>query len=88
MKKSLEQQQKEMDEKWKMFEKEKHAWEESTGYSNSLENVKELVQFFSFIHDSFIQTFYLIHVPFILVFFSRTSINLVPFFFLQFSKST
>ncbi|XP_060559484.1 septin-7-like isoform X3 [Ruditapes philippinarum] len=41
MKKSLEQQQKEIDEKWKMFEKERQAWEESTGYSNSLENVKD-----------------------------------------------
>lgn len=41
MKKSLEQQQKEMEEKWKAFEKEKQTWEESTGYSNSLENVKE-----------------------------------------------
>lgn len=43
MKKSLEQQQKELDEKWKAFEKEKQTWEESTGFSNSQENVKEWV---------------------------------------------
>lgn len=41
MKKSLEQQQKEMDEKWRQFEKERKDWEDSTGYSNSLENVKD-----------------------------------------------
>ncbi|WAR13075.1 SEPT7-like protein [Mya arenaria] len=41
MKKSLEQQQQELDEKWKSFDKEKQMWEESTGYSNSLENVKD-----------------------------------------------
>ena len=41
MKKSLEQQEREMDEKWKTFESEKKSWEEQTGYSNSLENVKE-----------------------------------------------
>ena len=52
MKKSLEQQQREMDEKWKAFEKEKADWEESTGYSNSLENVKEYV-FYFVIHGIF-----------------------------------
>lgn len=41
MKKGLEQQQKELDEKWRAFEKEKQQWEESTGFSNSQENVKE-----------------------------------------------
>lgn len=42
MKKSLEQQQKELDEKWKIFEKEKAQWEESTGLSKgSQENIKE-----------------------------------------------
>lgn len=41
MKKSLEQQEREIEEKWKQFESEKKQWEEQTGYSNSLENVKE-----------------------------------------------
>ena len=41
MKKSLEQQEKEIEDKWKQFELEKKQWEEQTGYSNSLENVKE-----------------------------------------------
>lgn len=41
MKKSLEQQQKEIEDKWKAFELEKKQWEDSTGYSNSQENVKE-----------------------------------------------
>ena len=41
MKKSLEQQEKEIEDKWKQFELEKKQWEDQTGYSNSLENVKE-----------------------------------------------
>jgi len=41
MKKSLEQQQKELDEKFKSFDKEKQTWEDTTGFSNSQENVKE-----------------------------------------------
>ena len=42
MKKSLEQQQRELDEKWKSFEREKVAWEEQWGERRrSLENQKE-----------------------------------------------
>ena len=41
MKKSLEQQEKEIEDKWKQFEIERKQWEDQTGYSNSLENVKE-----------------------------------------------
>lgn len=41
MKKSLEQQEKEIEDKWKQFELEKKQWEDQTGYSNSLENVKD-----------------------------------------------
>ena len=42
MKKGLEQQEREMDEKWKQFDVEKKSWEDQTGYSSSsLENVKE-----------------------------------------------
>ena len=42
MKKSLEQQQRELDEKWKSFEREKAAWEEQWGERRrSLENQKE-----------------------------------------------
>lgn len=42
MKKSLEQQQKEVEEKWKGFEKEKQQWEDSVGVSKgSQENIKE-----------------------------------------------
>lgn len=42
MKKSLEQQQKELDDKWKEFEKEKASWEEQWGERRrSLENQKE-----------------------------------------------
>ena len=42
MKKSLEQQQKEMEEKWKIFEKEKSHWEETMGVGKgSSENIKE-----------------------------------------------
>lgn len=42
MKKSLEQQQRELDEKWKAFEREKSTWEEQWGERRrSLENSKE-----------------------------------------------
>lgn len=42
MKKSLEQHQKELDEKWSAFDKEKAAWEEQFGERRrSLENSKE-----------------------------------------------
>ncbi|XP_063439365.1 septin-7-like isoform X7 [Mytilus trossulus] len=40
-KKSLDQQQKEMDDKWTQFQKEKKAWEEAMGISGSNENIKE-----------------------------------------------
>ncbi|XP_076109779.1 septin-7-like isoform X4 [Mytilus galloprovincialis] len=40
-KKSLDQQQKEMDDKWAQFQKEKKAWEEAMGISGSNENIKE-----------------------------------------------
>jgi hypothetical protein len=47
MKQSLDQQQREMDAKWKAFEREKQQWEEQYGERRrSLENQKESVHFF------------------------------------------
>ena len=44
MKQSLDQQQRELDSKWKQFERERQAWEEQYGERRrSLENQKELV---------------------------------------------
>jgi hypothetical protein len=48
MKQSLDQQQREMDAKWKAFEREKQQWEEQYGERRrSLENQKESVHFFN-----------------------------------------